>query len=46
MDLASFEVATNCFSALKHLLHSGCLDLVFCNEEEAGAVAKVTALCP
>ena len=43
IDLASFEVVQNCFTELEKLLRSRSFDLVLCNEEEAGAIAKVWA---
>ncbi|KAK9829366.1 hypothetical protein WJX72_005432 [[Myrmecia] bisecta] len=44
MDLASFEVIRNCTSALQSLLDEGLVDIVFCNEEEAEALAQVAGV--
>lgn len=41
LDLASFEVVRGCAGALLGLLHEGLLDIVFCNEVEAAALAEV-----
>ena len=36
----------NCKAALLELLQAGCLDLVFCNEEEAVTLAVELQLAP
>ena len=41
LDLASFEVVRGCAGALLGLLREGLLDIVFCNEAEAAALAEV-----
>eukprot|EP00892_Ulva_mutabilis_P001069 jgi/Ulvmu1/10963/UM007_0142.1 len=41
LDLASFEVVRGCEAALKQVLTSACVDVVFCNEDEAKAVCKL-----
>lgn len=41
LDTASFEVVTNCWASLLHLLQQGLVDILLCNEDEALAVAKV-----
>lgn len=41
LDLASFEVIRDCEAALKQVLISGSVDVVFCNEDEAEAVCRV-----
>lgn len=38
LDLASFEVVRSCWPALHALLRDGLVDVVFANEEEAGAL--------
>jgi hypothetical protein len=43
LDLASFEVVRACAGLLLDLLHERLLDLVFCNEQEAAALAEVRA---
>lgn len=43
MDLASFELVSNCWLLLKQLLEARLLDIVVCNEEEANMVAQVHA---
>lgn len=43
LDTASFEVVTNCWPSLLHLLQQGLVDILLCNEDEALAVAKVQA---
>ena len=40
LDLASFELVKDS-AVLVELLREGCVDLVFCNEEEAQALAEV-----
>lgn len=42
LDLASFEVVNNNHATLLRWMTEGLLDLVFCNLEEAEALAKVT----
>ncbi|KAK9831414.1 hypothetical protein WJX81_002890 [Elliptochloris bilobata] len=44
LDLASFEVVHGCADALLGLLHERALDIVFCNEQEAEALAKVAGV--
>eukprot|EP00877_Chromochloris_zofingiensis_P007934 jgi/Chrzof1/3394/Cz12g23230.t1 len=39
IDLASFELVRSCIDTLLSLLKAGLIDLVFCNEEEAVALA-------
>ena len=46
MDLASFELVRNCADALLGLLRERLLDLVFCNEQEAAALAEVLPVLP
>lgn len=41
LDLASFEVVNNNHSTLLRWMQKGLLDLVFCNLEEAQALAQV-----
>ena len=41
LDLASFEVVRGCADALLGLLRERLLDIVFCNEQEAAALAEV-----
>lgn len=41
LDLASFEVVCNCQEALKQVLSSDCVDIIFCNEDEAQEICKV-----
>lgn len=43
LDLASYEVVNNNHSTLCRWMQQGLLDLVFCNLEEAQALAKVGA---
>ncbi|KAI8467790.1 MAG: Ribokinase-like protein [Monoraphidium minutum] len=43
LDLASFEVVRGCRGALMELLAEGLVDVVFCNEEEAAALAGAEA---
>lgn len=42
MDLASFELVSNCWPLLKELLEARLLDIVLCNEEEANMVAQAS----
>lgn len=44
LDLASFEVVRNCWSVLNSILSSGLIDILFCNEDEAGAVCTAAGL--
>lgn len=44
MDLASFELVRNCLPALLELLTSGCIDVIFANEEEAMMLASELGL--
>ena len=44
LDLSSFELVENCREALEGVLKAGFVDIVFCNEEEAKAVGKVSSL--
>ncbi len=46
MDLASFELVRNCAGVLLGLLRERLLDLVFCNEQEAAALAEVLPVLP
>ncbi len=43
LDLASFEVVRACAAPLLALLTERLLDLVFCNEQEAAALAEARA---
>lgn len=42
LDLASFEVVRSCFGALLGLLRQALVDLLFCNEQEAAALCRVS----
>ena len=44
LDLASFELVHACQGLLLEVLQGGLVDLVFCNEQEAAAVAQVPFL--
>lgn len=44
LDLASFEVVRACAGPLLDLLRERMMDLVFCNEQEAIALAEVRAV--
>ena len=44
MDLASFELIHSSQDSLLALLHEHSLDIVFCNEEEAVAIAEARLL--
>lgn len=46
LDLASFEVVRDCEAALNQILSTGCVDVVFCNEDEAEAVCKISGTWP
>jgi len=41
LDLASFEVIRNCEAALKQVLSSKSVDVVFCNEDEAQVICEL-----
>lgn len=43
LDLASLEVVRSCWPALEALLGAGLIDVVFANEEEAGALLDAAA---
>lgn len=42
LDLASFEIVSGCWDALYETLKLGLVDIVFCNEDEAAAVARLS----
>jgi sugar/nucleoside kinase (ribokinase family) len=43
LDLASFEVIRSCEAVLRELLGGGGVDVVFCNEDEAAALAAAVS---
>lgn len=44
LDLASFEVVRGCRAALREILESGMIDVVFCNEDEARELVSVSGI--